>query len=65
MDLNDAMLVAKAGRHVRDEANMRPEWTMRWDADAKLFYYFDPRGQRAHVIKFTDAMRASFQWRAV
>jgi hypothetical protein len=65
MDLNSAIHTAQCGGHVRDEATMREGWTVRWVADEKLLYYFNPKGEKAHKIKFTDAMRASYQWKTV
>ena len=65
MDLNDATRVAQSGGFVRDDENMRHGWTVRWVADEKLLYYFNPQGEKAHKIVFTDLMRASYQWRTV
>lgn len=48
---------------VRDDANMAVDWTVRWHKPESLLYYFNPKGERKHKIKFSDAMRASFQWR--
>lgn len=65
MDLNSAMDVARQGTRITEPALMREGWTVRWDVETKLFYYFNPRGERAHKIIFTDEHRASYQWRAV
>lgn len=65
MDLNQAISVAQSGGFVRDDANMRVGWTVRWSPDDKLLYYFKPTGEKAHKIIFSDPMRASFQWRTV
>ena len=65
MDLNSAMHAAQSGGRVRDDATMAPDWTVRFVSSEGLFYYFDPEGKRAHKIKFSDAQRASFQWRVV
>ncbi len=78
MDLNEAMATARNGGKVRDELNMRAEWAMMFFADAGdgnmskdpqertgLFYYVNPKGEKAHVIKFTDAHRASAAWRTL
>lgn len=65
MDLNSAIHTAQCGGHVRDDATMIAEWTVRYDADEKLLYYFNPRGEKAHRVRFSDAQRASFQWRTV
>jgi hypothetical protein len=65
MDLNSAIHTAQCGGHVRDDANMVAGWTVRWDAKEKLLYYFDPKGEKRHKIIFSDAMRASFQWRTM
>lgn len=65
MDLNDATHSAQCGGFVRDDATMRHGWTVRWVPEEKLLYYFDPKGEKAHKIKFTDQMRASYQWRTV
>jgi len=63
MDLNDAVHTAQCGGFVRDDATMAPGWSVRWDKDEKLLYYFNPKGERAHRIRFSDQMRASYQWR--
>jgi hypothetical protein len=65
MDLNEATRSAQCGRFVRDDATMRHGWTVRWVGEEKLLYYFTPRGDKAHKILFSDAMRASYQWRTV
>lgn len=65
MDLNEAVHAAQCGAHVRDDATMKPEWTVRSVADDKLLYYFNPKGERAHKVRFSDAQRSSFQWRTV
>lgn len=65
MDLNSAIEIAKTGEFVRDAASMKEGWTVRWVAAEKLFYYFDPKGEKAHKIIFSDRMRASFQWTLV
>jgi hypothetical protein len=65
MDLNEAMSVATStGLSVRCDATMRFGWTIRYDPKDKLFYYFNPKGEKAHKVHFTDAHRSSFQWRA-
>ena len=63
MDLNSAIQTAENGGHVRDDATMRPGWTMRYDKLQKLLYYFDPEGSRRHKVLFSDAQRSSPQWR--
>lgn len=63
MDLNQAFAVAKTGVAIRDDATMASEWTVRWHEKEKLLYYHDPKGVKRHKIKFSDAQRASFQWR--
>lgn len=65
MDLNSAIYAAEAGDYVRDDASMTPDWTMRYIKAEKLLWYFNPKGERAHRVKFSDAQRASFQWRIV
>lgn len=65
MDLNAAIAAAEAGAVVRDDASMTPGWTVRYVKEAKLLLYFDPKGERAHRVKFNDAQRASYQWRIV
>lgn len=65
MDLNSAIEIAKTGEHVRDDASMVEGWTVRWVPVEKLFYYFKPKGEKAHKIIFNDRMRASFQWKIV
>lgn len=77
MDLNDAMHTARCGGFVRDDANMKADWKVGFvPKDVKqakrppleregLFYYFNPLGEQAHKIIFTDAMRSSFQWRTL
>jgi hypothetical protein len=65
MDLNSAMHTAECGGHVRDDATMRADWTVRYIAKEKLFYYFNPQGERAHKVRFSEAQRASIQWRTV
>lgn len=65
MDLNSAMHTAQCGGHVRDDTTMREGWTVRWVKEEKLLYYFDPKGERAHLVKFSDAQRTSFQWKTV
>lgn len=63
MDLNAAMDTAKSGSPVREDVLMREGWTVRYVATEKLFYYFNPKGERAHKIVFNDAHRASYQWK--
>ena len=63
MDLNSAIYTAESGGHVRDEATMSPDWTIRYVAEEKLLYYFNPKGERAHKVHFSDMQRASYQWR--
>jgi hypothetical protein len=65
MDLNEATLSAKCGSIVRDDATMKPGWTVRFVAEEKLLFYFNPKGDKANKILFTDAMRASYRWRVV
>jgi len=65
MDLNGAVQAAQSGEHIRDDATMKPDWTVRFVAEEKLLYYFNPRGERAHMVRLSDAHRASFQWRTV
>jgi len=64
MDLNNAIQTAESvGAHIRDDATMRTGWTLRWVAEKKLFFYFDPKGEQAYRVQFSDAQRASSQWR--
>jgi hypothetical protein len=63
MDLNDAIQTAESGGHVRDDATMSPDWTVRYVVEKKLLYYFTPKGEQAHRVYFSDAQRASCQWR--
>lgn len=65
MDLNSAIHTAECGGHVRDDATMYAGWSMRYVKEEKLLYYFNPQGERAHKVKFSDAQRASSQWRTV
>lgn len=76
MDLNEAMSTACNGGKVRDDLNMREGWSMMFFADdgqadrkphdrTGKFYYVDPLGNRAHLIKFTDAHRASVAWKTM
>lgn len=65
MDLNSAIHTAQCGGHLRDDLTMTPDWTVRWVADEKLLYYFDPAGNKRHKITFSNAQRASFQWKTV
>jgi hypothetical protein len=65
MDLNSAMHTAECGGHVRDDTTMRADWTVRYVPTEKLFYYFNPKGEQAHRVQFSDAQRASIQWRTV
>jgi hypothetical protein len=65
VDLNSATHTAQCGAHIRDDANMREGWTVRWVAEEKLLYYFRPSGERAHKLIINDAHRASFQWRTI
>jgi hypothetical protein len=44
---------------------MKPGWTVRFVAEEKLLFYFNPKGDKANKILFTDAMRASYRWRVV
>ncbi len=64
MDLNSAIEIAeRRGEFIRDDATMRAGWTIRYIADEKLLYFFDPKNEKAHKVRFNDAHRASFQWR--
>lgn len=65
MDLNAAIKTAEAGVTVRDDATMATDWTVRYIKEERLLYYFDPKGEKRHKVKFSDAMRASYQWRIV
>ncbi len=65
MDLNSAITVAESGTPVRDDASMTLDWTVRYVKEEQLLYYFDPKGEKRHKIKFSDAQRASYQWRIV
>jgi hypothetical protein len=65
MDLNDAIHTAQCGGFVRDDATMRTGWSVRYVKEEKLLFYFDPKGERAHRVQFSDAQRASFQWKIV
>lgn len=65
MDLNSAIHTAECGGHVRDDATMSPDWTVRYVKEEKLLYYFDPKGEKRHRVKFSDAQRSSYQWRTV
>lgn len=63
MDLNSAIHTAECGGFVRDDMTMSPGWSIRYIAEKKLLYYFNPKGEQAHKVHFSDAMRSSFQWR--
>lgn len=64
MDLNAAVNFAIiSGLPVRCDATMRAGWTVRYDPKDRLLYYFNPKGEKAHKVIFTDAHRSSFQWR--
>ena len=65
MDLNEAMLSAKAGMQITEPMLLRESWTVRWVEVEKLFYYFGPNGGKRHKIVFNDAHRASYQWKVV
>lgn len=65
MDLNNAIQIAEAGKSVRDDATMTPGWSVRYIKAEKLLYYFNPKGERAHKVRFSDAHRASYQWRTI
>lgn len=62
MDLNDALTTAKLGHRVRDDATMKVGWSVVWRGGR--FVYLDPKGEEAHTIRFSDGMKASYQWRA-
>lgn len=63
MDLNSAEQAARSGACVRDDATMASDWTVRFVKEENLLYYFNPQGEKAHKVRFSDAMRASYQWR--
>jgi hypothetical protein len=63
MDLNSATHTAQCGGFIRDDATMSPGWSIRYIKEEKLLYYFNPKGEQAHKVTFSDAQRASFQWR--
>jgi hypothetical protein len=63
MDLNSAIHTAECGGHIRDDVTMAAGWSIRFDKGEKLLYYFNPKGEKAHKVRFSDAHRASFQWR--
>lgn len=63
MDLNQAISAAEAGAKIRDDATMKPDWTVQFDKEAKALFYYTPNGTKAHKIIFHDGHRASFQWR--
>lgn len=66
MDLNSAVqAAARNGAHIRDDATMKEGWTVRFVKEEALLFYFDPKGERAHKLRISDAQRASFQWRIV
>ena len=65
MDLNDAIRMAEIGGHVRDDATMATDWTVRYVPEEKLLYLFRPSGERYRKLLISDAMRASFQWRMI
>lgn len=65
MDLNAAIKSAEDGAVIRDDTTMRVGWTVRYLPAEKLLWYFNPKGERAHRIKFSDAQRASYQWKIV
>lgn len=78
MDLNDALHSCRCGGHIRDDANMTPEWTIYFRSDATTencnraphertgeFFYINPKTGPAHRVRFSDAMKASCQWRTV
>lgn len=65
MDLNSAVDAAEAGATVRDDATMTADWTIRYIPKEKLLFYFNPKGEQAHKVRFSDAQRASFSWRVV
>lgn len=78
MDLNSAIHTARCGGYVRDDGTMVDGWKVCFvpkegKENAKLppadrlglLYYINPLGERAHVVRITDAMRASYQWKTV
>lgn len=65
MDLNSAIHTAECGGHVRDDATMAADWTVRYVRNEKLLYYFDPKGEKKHKVRFSDTQRASPLWRTV
>lgn len=78
MDLNSAIHTARCGGHVRDDANMAPDWKVCFvpklgaenasrplSEREGLLYYITPQGQRAHVVRISDSMRSSYQWKTV
>lgn len=64
MDLNSAISLAEVNIPVRDDLTMATGWTIRLDPKEKLLYYHRPTGERAHKVRFSDAHRSSFAWRA-
>lgn len=78
MDLNSALHTARCGGYVRDDATMAPDWKVCFlphdtPLNHKLaraeqsgcYIYVDPKGEQAHAVRFSDAMKASYQWRTV
>lgn len=78
MDLNDALQLCRRGSYVRDDATMAKDWKVHFvPASDKRnmalqpndrvgeFYYINPKTGPAHQVRFSDAMKASFQWRVV
>lgn len=77
-DLNAALHSCRCGGYVRDDANMAPEWKIQFVPEdtkearrlprhkrAGKFQYINPQGEPAHDVRFSDAMKASWQWRVV
>jgi hypothetical protein len=78
MDLNDALHTCRCGGCIRDDANMAADWKIEFVADKSpennkrpphqrlgFFRYINPKGEPAHAVKFSDAHKASYQWRTV
>ncbi len=63
MDLNSAIHTAEHGGFVRDDTTMSLGWSIRLVPEKKLLFYFNPKGEQAHQVHFSDAQRSSFQWR--
>lgn len=76
MDLNQAMHTARCGGIVRDDGTMAVGWKVQFiakpgqdkfppDKRDGSFQYINPKGEAAHIVRFSDAMKASPLWRTV